>query len=785
MNFKKYQIYLLTFLVLCLFPFYGLFAQSNELTVNLSDNEAGQLASYQLQFHLSSNQYSELKNGSLSLSFPNGFNLNSIDSITISDNVPNFDYRINQYTVDGQNLLFSFRQNNTTNDKIENNNEILVELGIFMIGNPAKADIYNLSAVLLKRNGQFLGGPYLSNDIEIISDPIIEQPELIFDELSFTPTDVAVGANISFMFEINNASSFLLEFVPEQSYLKLSSPSFSEMAFVSNSTGDIIEGINKFKSGLIAIPSRFGDEFLNAEVRIAYRLSGVDDVFFFSFTKNNIGVTTQAATRVVRLEIIAPNAPRVNAAQEFYIEGTVVNHSNNQINGMLVSLRSIENKSSISNPNQFVDIAPFDTTTVSFAITASALSLEYPEQFHLEIKDSNAIVLPPEIDRVFLFVDTPADLQLTHRLNGAPGVYQAVVDPYEEFIFSVEVTNSGEASVGPAAYELNYFDIDNNLISSQSGQIEADILNDFIFTAPLYEGAARLEFNLTNQPLDLNSNQPAQLDKQSIVISLDVVLSDGELLITSNNISTGLIVPGQPTNMLTLFFSNRNELTQSSILLERVGLRVYDSENKPLEAIDVVDPDGSGLFFEGQQISSNVIFDGNKIIIELASLAIASQTDISMLLKINFLTSENESIIIKGQPSDIIASFEDSGLPVDISLLNNAPFFFEQTIVFSQNKLANSFLIKNNPVNPHDEMVTFTYFINEPARIELHLFTITGEKVYSRNIPMDAVIPNSINEIKWDAFNGEGHMVMNGVYVAVIINSQTGETARQKIAIVK
>ena len=41
------------------------------------------------------------------------------------------------------------------------------------------------------------------------------------------------------------------------------------------------------------------------------------------------------------------------------------------------------------------------------------------------------------------------------------------------------------------------------------------------------------------------------------------------------------------------------------------------------------------------------------------------------------------------------------------------------------------------------------------------------------------------NVIEWDGCNDNGHVVLNGVYIALIKNTDTGETARIKIAVVK
>ena len=84
-------------------------------------------------------------------------------------------------------------------------------------------------------------------------------------------------------------------------------------------------------------------------------------------------------------------------------------------------------------------------------------------------------------------------------------------------------------------------------------------------------------------------------------------------------------------------------------------------------------------------------------------------------------------------------------------------------------------------------MARFSYYLDRDSDMELILFTLTGEKV----IEMSFFAGSNggmagTNEITWNGKNGEGHTVLNGVYILVLNNKNTGETFnRFKVAVLK
>jgi flagellar hook assembly protein FlgD len=70
--------------------------------------------------------------------------------------------------------------------------------------------------------------------------------------------------------------------------------------------------------------------------------------------------------------------------------------------------------------------------------------------------------------------------------------------------------------------------------------------------------------------------------------------------------------------------------------------------------------------------------------------------------------------------------------------------------------------------------------------VEFRVFSLTGEEVYSRNLPQGSeAAALGENEISWDGRNSSGHAVMSGVYIVSVKIVRTGEYARLKVAVVK
>jgi hypothetical protein len=783
-NKRKLTVYIIVLCLLSSICFSVVSADEvNEFNVILSDSEAGHTSAYNLEFILSSNAYSELKNGSLRLTFPSGFDIDIISSVTITDNVPNIEYQINRIEINQQTLSLFFSQENNSIKEIDESTKVTVNLKIEKIYNTTIAGEYQLSAALIKRNGQIIAGPELSNPFEITSSSIVN---LSFIEDSFTPSEITSDVNISYKFDIENNSDIELEFVSESSIFNLTSENYSDLAFVFNLNGNIVPGSNSFYSGSISVPSNLDVQELQANIDIAYKIPGFDDLRHFTFTYSPITLSVAPAVQVIGLEIIAPNSPFANTSQAILIKGEVVNHTEQQAENIMVQLKTIEGYSSIIDDVQILSLTPLETAEVLFEIIVSDISQDLPEQFELNILNDDMVVLPPANNKTFLFIHRPANLTLDYKLNGIADANYVQLDPGEQFIFTTELSNLGGADVSSANYML-IIDGLNSSPDTTIGQIEVNNPIDFIYNAPIVNRTITFTFELLDNPIDINTNTPAPISRENFQFIINVLTVDANLVVTPQRLGVGLVIHGDLTEITELHFDNTDQLNLSDIQLSQFRVKLTDSDGNTINPNGLVDISTTG-FYENDILVSTGSFDNEWIIFNFNDIIITPTGDRTLVFAVQYNESDLDFIQTRGASnglSGIFVSGPFNGQPARIEVFNNEPYLIDQDIVFVQNTLANSFIIEDNPFNPRERDASFTFFIEEPANVEFRIFTITGEQVYFLNIPEEEVIANSINFINWDGRNSNGRLVRNGVYISYITNTSTGESARVKIALVK
>jgi hypothetical protein len=127
--------------------------------------------------------------------------------------------------------------------------------------------------------------------------------------------------------------------------------------------------------------------------------------------------------------------------------------------------------------------------------------------------------------------------------------------------------------------------------------------------------------------------------------------------------------------------------------------------------------------------------------------------------------------------------------PVPALLLKPDGRPFEYSSVFTTAAgvgLAASLVTYPNPFSPPSEKIQIAYRLSAASEVVLKIYTLTGELVMGKTYPGGTIGGLSgVNQIEWDGCNGRGEQVKNGVYIAVIHSAATGETVKQKLAVVK
>ena len=154
-----------------------------------------------------------------------------------------------------------------------------------------------------------------------------------------------------------------------------------------------------------------------------------------------------------------------------------------------------------------------------------------------------------------------------------------------------------------------------------------------------------------------------------------------------------------------------------------------------------------------------------------------------------FTTTVPSSFRIELERHHITARFADgpaAGQPVTVTSPDGREQLISRVYSTRGAGLQESFVMENNPFHPEYGSLRFAYELLELSPVEFRIFTLSGEEVYSQDLPAGG--PGATlgeNEVTWDGRNDAGYDVLNGVYIAVVKLVRTGETARTKVAVVR
>ena len=639
---------------------------------------------------------------------------------------------------------------------------------------------------------------FSGNSILTVEESIVDSIFVFFDHGlslvigSLKPQVVYAGSNVSFEFKVNLDSEVPYAFHEAHSVFRIYDYNYSTSTNLFLDTDSLYPGENILRSASISIQQeQLGRELL-AEAKFKTCISGMTDTLEFStsFTDASlpIEVHQQPSVQIIDLEIISPNSPKVNTSQELSMVCTIANLSNEQIQSLDIQLVSVENSSTIHNQNQTInDIVPFDTVEIYFNITASDVENLLPESFRVDILSDGIDVIPPVNNSAFLFIENPALLDLSYRVNGVENVDEFIVSHGESINLSIVLNNIGSSKISGGEYQL----IIDGLLSSidtLQGFIDDDSLLDFNFSAPLIDATVEFTFELKTVPIDINTGLEAELLNDLFTFKVFSISDETELTIGAEVTSSSLVLPGVPKSFFDFSFRNAGSSFLNDIMLNKIEFSVFNKNFNEIDARSVFNIGNSG-FFEDDNKITHTTTGGNKITFWFDDFLISSGDNKSISLVLEFKNSDIKTVNFESFINQVDAVFESGpnyGLPVDIATVNGQDEILSIKFVIKGESLGESFIIRDNPFNPLESPALFSYELKKESDVEFRVFTLSGEEVYSLDIPSGSYGAKSgENMIEWDGKNNSGYLVLNGVYIASILDKSTGEYSRMKIALVK
>lgn len=623
-------------------------------------------------------------------------------------------------------------------------------------------------------------------DFEALSGliTVVSGPSLSYVSGSLTPLVLFAGVETEFSFDLLLDESFLEDVIIHQGSFTVSGVSFSSTSGLTSESGLLIPGVNRVISGPIIVPlSQVGNN-LNVHTEILYSpVSNPDSKLTFMSDLENVVVTVESTpiVRIISVESIAFNAPRVNVGQSYRISCRVANLADTKVTSLTLHLSS-DGASSFEPDLVIPEIAPGDTVEVFYELVASATPNEH-EHFILNVVGSNPDHVISLDNSAFVIVELAADLELSYSLSG---VSNGAVHPGAAFGLTVELSNRGEALISNASYAINTDSVDFGDGFDATGTLTGANHRDFQFVAPLEERSAVITFSLTDIPVDLNTGLRAQIGDTSFQFTISVRQVEGDLVVNFSSDRLNLIMPGRSKSMFTMNLENTLEAKTFAIELNSMSVFVL-SDGQPVDAASVFDLAATGFFQGGVEVSQLVAV-GNRLDFTFHSQIIAPLRVTAIELMAVALKTGRRGITLEVDIADVEAHYfdgPDQGELAPVTTDNETVTSFDY--VFKGPSLEQSVVIERNPFNPDEELLHFTYELPVISDIDFRILTLTGEEVYSLDIPFGShgALLVGENEISWDGRNDKGHTVLNGVYIVFVRIVATGESTLTKVAVVK
>jgi len=386
--------------------------------VQVSNPYVDSVSAYHLNFTLSGETYGRLNNSRLTIEFPRGFGLESIDSVSLSTDHPDRQYRIERISIDAEKLTLQLEKTGADDDGGDRigatENRVNFNIGIFVVQNPTDTGHFQLTASAFKRE-DLIAGPSMSEPFEII------------------------------------------EFDPEP----------------------------------------------------------------------------KGELQIVSTELIAPNSPKVNTGQSFQVRVIVKNLWHNEIPNVIVRMKS-DGSSSISRPQFFEVIPPFDSVIITFDVTAGGSS-NPSEKFTAQViaGDNRITVIDNE---AIAIIQTPANLVLTTSIADGDTLF---VSGGEQYNFTFSVTNMGQASISVGKFQL---DGPSGEIGPIGGIGGVTVTRRYL--APPFDTVLYHSLKIIEIPIDLNNLNPAPISDTEIQFTV-VVDVEGDI-----DFEDSFIVENNPFNPL-------------------------------------------------------------------------------------------------------------------------------------------------------------------------------------------------------------------------------------------
>ncbi|HEU4436474.1 MAG TPA: FlgD immunoglobulin-like domain containing protein, partial [candidate division Zixibacteria bacterium] len=374
-----------------------------------------------------------------------------------------------------------------------------------------------------------------------------------------------------------------------------------------------------------------------------------------------------------------------------------------------------------------------------------------------------------------------AILELSPEIVAPPSARGGILPAGQTMTLAVTLGNLGEAPVGTGQVRFKVAPPILTFISDSTAAVSATQPAVFQLLAQDTVDSGRIVAYWHQIPNDSNTASPAEVYSDSVELSFRIIPARIALSISAVEKPTPLLYAGESVTPFEFNFANLDVSGSHHFLVKKVSIGVSG-----LKAPADLSAFQSAVLSSGGNAAPATVEDDHLSFEFSPPVLIGPEETRTLELTVRPEERISQSLRFYSNSALIEAFDSVSGAPPVPALLlkaNGESFDYTSSVFTTASGagLAASLVTYPNPFSPPAERIQISYRLSAASEVELKIYTLAGELVMERTYASGA----GVNQIEWDGCNGKGEMVKNGVYLAVIRSTATGETVKQKLAVVK
>ncbi|MCI0405811.1 MAG: T9SS type A sorting domain-containing protein [candidate division Zixibacteria bacterium] len=431
-------------------------------------------------------------------------------------------------------------------------------------------------------------------------------------------------------------------------------------------------------------------------------------------------------------------------------------------------------------------LAPQETVEKSLTVAADSNRLgSIPYQVEI-VPGYGAISSAPaeltlKMNQITVLHQRKAILELLPEIVAPPSARGGVLVAGQTLTVATKMRNLGEAPTSAGRVRLKVVPPFLTFISDSNTSVSTSQPAVFQLLAQDRVDSGRLVAAWSQIPNDSNTAAPAEIVADSVELLFKILPARVALTVSAKEKPGPLLYAEEWTTPFELGFTNIDASGTHLFLVKKVAIGLSGLRTPgDISAFD------SAVLSDGVH-SATAVLENSRLAFVFSPPALIGPGEtrvFSLSVRPEMQLSQSLRFYTNGDLIEARDSVPGAGTtPALLLKADGQPFEYTSSVFTAASGagLAASLITYPNPFSPPAEKIQIAYRLLAASEVELKIYTLTGELVTEKTYASGT----GVNQIEWDGTNGRGETVKNGVYIAVVRSKATGETVRQKLAVVK